>query len=123
MNLAYRCRFALRIVALAVIYMACQMAQLFTGDRETVVPQNPTLGTPITLLVDGYSLVFPSSTATEDDVAELVCLTIGTGGSADGLARLREMTATTLLSRPGFTLRGGTNEILRGVIARGLGLR
>jgi len=50
-------------------------------------------------------------------------LTIGTGGSADGLARLREMTATTLLSRPGFTLRGGTNEILRGAIARGLGLR
>ena len=52
-----------------------------------------------------------------------VGLTIGTGGSADGLARLREMTATTLLSRPGFTLRGGTNEILRGAIARGLGLR
>ncbi len=24
---------------------------------------------------------------------------------------------------PGFTLRGGTNEILRGAIARGLGLR
>ncbi len=52
-----------------------------------------------------------------------VDLTIGTGGSADGLARLREMTATALLSRPGFTLRGGTNEILRGAIARGLGLR
>ena len=51
-----------------------------------------------------------------------VGLTIGTGGSADGLARLREMMATTLLSRPGFTLRGGTNEILRGAIARGLGL-
>jgi hypothetical protein len=49
-------------------------------------------------------------------------LTIGTGGSADGLARLGEMTATRLLSRPGFTLRGGTNEILRGAIARGLGL-
>jgi len=28
-----------------------------------------------------------------------------------------------LLQRPGFTLRGGTNEILRGVIARGLGMR
>jgi len=24
---------------------------------------------------------------------------------------------------PGFTLRGGTNEILRGIVARGLGLR
>lgn len=28
-----------------------------------------------------------------------------------------------LLQRPGFTLRGGTNEVLLGVIARGLGLR
>ncbi|KGN41941.1 acyl-CoA dehydrogenase family protein [Knoellia aerolata] len=28
-----------------------------------------------------------------------------------------------LLQRPGFTLRGGTNEILLGVIARGMGLR
>jgi hypothetical protein len=28
-----------------------------------------------------------------------------------------------LLQRPGFTLRGGTSEVLRGVLARGLGLR
>ncbi len=52
-----------------------------------------------------------------------VGMTIGTGGAAEALPRLREMTATTLLSRPGFTLRGGANEILRGVIARGLELR
>ena len=62
-------------------------------------------------------------TATEGEIAELAGLTTGTGGAEDGLGRLREMTATALLSRPGFTLRGGTNEILRGVIARGLGLR
>ncbi|WP_405136472.1 acyl-CoA dehydrogenase family protein [Nocardia sp. NBC_01388] len=31
--------------------------------------------------------------------------------------------AEGLLHAPGFTLRGGTNEILRGVVARGLGLR
>lgn len=62
-------------------------------------------------------------TATEGDVAELASLSTGTGRPDDGLARLRAMTATALLSRPGFTLRGGTNEILRGVIARGLGLR
>lgn len=30
---------------------------------------------------------------------------------------------TTLLHSPSFTIRGGTREILRGVIARGLGLR
>lgn len=31
--------------------------------------------------------------------------------------------ATTLLAAPSFSLRGGTREILRGIIARGLGLR
>ncbi|QRY42667.1 acyl-CoA dehydrogenase family protein [Mycolicibacterium boenickei] len=39
---------------------------------------------------------------------------------ADELARLL---AEGILHAPGFTLRGGTNEILSGVIARGLGLR
>jgi alkylation response protein AidB-like acyl-CoA dehydrogenase len=62
-------------------------------------------------------------TATEGDIAELVGATVGSGSPDDGLQRLREMAATALLARPGFTLRGGTNEILRGVIARGLGLR
>jgi hypothetical protein len=37
-----------------------------------------------------------------------------------GLAR---MLAGAVLHAPGFTLRGGTNEILRGVVARALGLR
>lgn len=31
--------------------------------------------------------------------------------------------ADAVLHAPGFTLRGGTNEILRGIVARGLGLR
>lgn len=35
----------------------------------------------------------------------------------------RQLLADAVVQRPGFTLRGGTNEILRGVIARGLGLR
>ncbi|GAA1831719.1 acyl-CoA dehydrogenase family protein [Pseudonocardia ailaonensis] len=37
-----------------------------------------------------------------------------------GYARLL---ADAVLHAPGFTLRGGTNEILRGIVARGLGLR
>jgi alkylation response protein AidB-like acyl-CoA dehydrogenase len=41
-------------------------------------------------------------------------------GAEDGFARLL---ADAVLHAPGFTLRGGTNEILRGVVARGLGLR
>lgn len=36
---------------------------------------------------------------------------------------LSSMLATAVLHAPGFTLRGGTNEILRGVVARGLGVR
>jgi len=28
-----------------------------------------------------------------------------------------------VLHAPGFTLRGGTNEILRSIVAKGLGLR
>lgn len=40
--------------------------------------------------------------------------------SSDELERLLSRAA---LHSPGFTLRGGTNEILRGVVARGLGLR
>jgi hypothetical protein len=35
----------------------------------------------------------------------------------------REAFEATMLLSPSFTLRGGTREILRGVIARGLGLR
>jgi alkylation response protein AidB-like acyl-CoA dehydrogenase len=38
-------------------------------------------------------------------------------------ARFREAFTDTLLLSPSFTIRGGTREILRGVIARGLGLR
>ena len=40
--------------------------------------------------------------------------------SGDALTRLL---AEGILHAPGFTLRGGTNEILSGVVARGLGLR
>ncbi|WP_181781625.1 acyl-CoA dehydrogenase family protein [Pseudonocardia pini] len=41
-------------------------------------------------------------------------------GAESGYARLL---AEAVLHAPGFTLRGGTNEILRGIVARGLGLR
>jgi acyl-CoA dehydrogenase len=41
-------------------------------------------------------------------------------GSAHPLTR---MLAESVLHSPGFTLRGGTNEVLRGVVARQLGVR
>jgi hypothetical protein len=34
-----------------------------------------------------------------------------------------QLTATLLQLAPSFSLRGGTREILRGIVARGLGLR
>ena len=37
--------------------------------------------------------------------------------------RLRELLATARLHSPLFTLRGGTNEVLRGVVAKGMGAR
>lgn len=38
-------------------------------------------------------------------------------------ASMRDVMSYTLRSSPSFTLRGGTPEILRGIIARGMGLR
>jgi hypothetical protein len=46
--------------------------------------------------------------------------------SAPGSPETREFSrllAFTVASVPAYSLRGGTREILRGIIARGLGLR
>jgi alkylation response protein AidB-like acyl-CoA dehydrogenase len=58
-------------------------------------------------------------TATEGDIAELAHL------AGDHIAgeHFSEIAHAAVDQRPGFTLRGGTNEVLRGVIARGLGMR
>ena len=58
-------------------------------------------------------------TSTEGDIADFADLLGADGTSAD----YAEMIADAVAGRPGFTLRGGTNEVLRGVIARGLGMR
>jgi acyl-CoA dehydrogenase len=42
------------------------------------------------------------------------------GGAAE---RLKALLANAQLYAPAFTIRGGTNEILRGIIAKGIGLR
>ena len=36
---------------------------------------------------------------------------------------LHYLLSDSLLRQPSFTLRGGTNEVLKGIIARGMGLR
>lgn len=53
-------------------------------------------------------------------VADLLALFDDDAAEAD---RLRELLATARLHSPMFTLRGGTNEVLRGVVARHLGVR
>jgi acyl-CoA dehydrogenase len=60
----------------------------------------------------------------EQLVPELVRLATPEGAEQDpNWARFTACYGETLLLSPSFTLRGGTREILRGVIARGLGLR
>jgi len=54
------------------------------------------------------------------DAARLLVATPPDPGAPDGFARLL---ADAIQHAPGFTLRGGTNEVLRGIVARGMGLR
>jgi acyl-CoA dehydrogenase len=56
----------------------------------------------------------------EKAVPEIARLAAPTVGAVDDF---RQAFTDTLLGSPAFTIRGGTREILRGVIARGLGLR
>ena len=58
-------------------------------------------------------------TTTEGDIAEFAHLALDS--AVDG--EFSTMATAAVDQRPGFTLRGGTNEVLRGVIARGLGIR
>lgn len=56
-------------------------------------------------------------------VPELLRLAAPAAFGNAAASALRRSFEQTLLHSPSFTLRGGTREILRGVIARGLGLR
>ncbi|BBX17819.1 acyl-CoA dehydrogenase [Mycolicibacterium duvalii] len=60
-------------------------------------------------------------TTTEGDIADFVDLRTGDESPTD--PALRTLLTAAVDQRPGFTLRGGTTEVLRGVIARGLGMR
>jgi alkylation response protein AidB-like acyl-CoA dehydrogenase len=60
-------------------------------------------------------------TTTEGDVADFAGH--GHGDEAPPDPTWEALVLNAVDQRPGFTLRGGTNEVMRGVIARGLGLR
>ncbi|MDI9974161.1 MULTISPECIES: acyl-CoA dehydrogenase family protein [Rhodococcus] len=61
-------------------------------------------------------------TTTEGDIAEYADLLLDRDAEPTA-GRYRELVDRAVLQRPGFTLRGGTTEILEGVVARELGLR
>lgn len=68
------------------------------------------------------AVVKDAGTRYEGHVIETVrrLLDVAADPAGDELSRLM---AESVLHAPGFTLRGGTNEVLRGVVARQLGLR
>lgn len=66
------------------------------------------------------SVVKILGTTIEGDIADLADEIVGYAAAND---RIADLIRTGVWQRPGFTLRGGTNEILRGVVARGLGMR
>lgn len=76
---------------------------------------------------DAAALVKLLGTTTEGDLVDAVSAGVGDefapGDGETAAAELTDLLRAGLHQRPGFTLRGGTNEILRGVIARGLGMR
>jgi alkylation response protein AidB-like acyl-CoA dehydrogenase len=69
------------------------------------------------------ALVKDVGTAFEREVPEVVRKLLPVEASLDDDDEYSQAMAHVLLHAPSFTIRGGTPEILRGMIARGLGLR
>lgn len=59
----------------------------------------------------------------EQETAEVIRLLADTEPEDEATEVLPAVLAHLVLTAPSFSLRGGTREILRGMIARGLGLR
>lgn len=66
------------------------------------------------------ALVKDMGTKFEQKVAEIARLLIPTTPSTNAANRLDQLMAQAVLHAPGFTLRGGTTEILRGIVAKGV---
>ena len=69
------------------------------------------------------ALVKDVGTTFEADVVDEIRRVVEVVPSLDSPDPLGRALAEAQLHAPGYTLRGGTNEILRGIVARGLGLR
>ena len=69
------------------------------------------------------ALVKEVGTRYERAVTELARLQLPIEPHLGAGGRLEELVAQAILAGPGFTLRAGTSEIMRGSVARGLGVR
>ncbi|QJD59887.1 acyl-CoA dehydrogenase [Pseudomonas sp. gcc21] len=69
------------------------------------------------------ALVKDIGTAFEQEIPEIARLLVAAEPSLDQGEHFQEALAKAILTSPSFTIRGGTREILRGMIAKGLGLR
>ena len=69
------------------------------------------------------SLVKDLGNVLEQETVEVVRLLVDVEPSMNGTGPLSAVLAHLVMTAPSFSLRGGTREILRGIIARGLGLR
>jgi hypothetical protein len=68
------------------------------------------------------ALVKDLGTTFEQSVPE-VARRVAESESTDQAALFQALLDYDILHTPSFSLRGGTREVLRGIIARGLGLR
>jgi len=123
---------------LSTFQLLAAAAQAMDDGR---LPLDPGLGRHVARVAALHHMSFAVSVALEEhddaDTAAAVVKVLGTTEEGDIADYVDTLTATgwaldeeldtllhaAILQRPGFTLRGGTNEVLRGVIARGLGLR
>jgi len=69
------------------------------------------------------SVVKDVGTAFEQEIPEIARLLVAAQASLTAGDLYSEALAQSVFSAPCFSIRGGTREILRGIIARGLGLR
>jgi alkylation response protein AidB-like acyl-CoA dehydrogenase len=69
------------------------------------------------------ALVKELGTTLEQEITEVVRLIVDAEADAGSDNPLITVLAHTIMRAPSFSIRGGTREILRGIIARGLGLR
>jgi alkylation response protein AidB-like acyl-CoA dehydrogenase len=69
------------------------------------------------------ALVKDIGTSFEQEIPEIARLLIEVEPTTQSTQNFVAVLAHTILHAPSFSLRGGTREILRGMIARGLGLR